>query len=62
MCMVLNETKHLKKHLKVAYAQEMTQARKVAKNKEIIINDVIVFIVATDIANDRDLQTIDECR
>ena len=30
--------------------------------KKIIINDVFPFTVATDIINDHDLQTINECR
>lgn len=31
-------------------------------NKKIIINDVFAFTVVTDIVNDHNLSTIDECR
>ena len=39
-----------------------SQALKVIGDKEIIINDMFAFTVATDIVNDHDLQTIDKYR
>ena len=60
--LVINKTKYLEGPLEEAYAQDMAQALEVAVDKGIIINDVFVFIVATNIVNDHDPQTIDECR
>lgn len=60
--LVLDETKQTERPLENEHAQDMAQALKVARNKEIIINNVFVFIVATDIVNYHNLQIIDECR
>ena len=59
---VFNETKYPEGPFKEAYAQDMAQAFKVTEDKEIIINDMFAFTVATDIVNDHDTQTINECR
>lgn len=60
--LVLDETKQTERPLENEHAQDMAQALKVVGNKEIIINNVFVFTIATDIVNDHNLQTIDECR
>ena len=59
----LNEIKYHERHLKEAHVQEMAQTLEVAEiKKKNIINDVFAFTVATDIVNDHNLSTIDECR
>ena len=60
--LVINETKYPEGPLEEAYTKDMAQALEVARDNEIIINDVFVFIVATDIVNNHDPQTIDKYR
>lgn len=61
-CLVLDKTKYHERPLKETHAQKMAQAIEMTGNKEIIINNVFAFIVAIDIINDHDPQTIDEYR
>lgn len=51
---VLNKTKYLERHFNEVYAQDMVQTLEIIRDKEIIVNNVFVFTIATNIVNDHD--------